>query len=66
MIIAFCAIMIFIMVNVICSTEADMVVNMVMIYMRSNDIRVLSFKQFISQFDTNLMSLFIRNLTRSE
>ena len=53
-------VMVFLMIDVICSTENDVVVNVSFVNVGSHNVRVFSFQKFIGKLYTDLMSFLIR------
>ena len=53
-------VMVFLMIDVICSTENDVVVNVSFVNVGSHNVRVFSFQKFIGKLYADLMSFLIR------
>ena len=53
-------VMVFLMIDVIGSTENDVVVNVSFVNVGSHNVRVFSFQKFIGKLYADLMSFFIR------
>lgn len=52
--------MVFLMIDVICSTENDVVMNVSFVNVGSHNVRVFSFQKFIGKLYADLMSFLIR------
>ena len=53
-------VMVFLMLDVICSTENDVVMNVSFVNVGSHNVRVFSFQKFIGKLYADLMSFLIR------
>lgn len=53
-------VMVFLMIDVICSTENDVVMNVSFVNVGSHNVRVFSFQKFIGKLYADLMSFLIR------
>ena len=66
MVITLFTIVIFFMIDVICSTENEVVMDVFSVNMGSHNIRVFSFQKFVSKLYADLMSFFIGYLAGHE
>ncbi len=64
--IAFFTVMVMVMINIVGSTEDQMIVNMAFVNVRGQYIRIFSFKKLVGQFFSNCMCLVIGNFSRSK
>ena len=53
-------VVVFLMIDVICSTENDVVVNVSFVNVGSHNVRVFSYQKFIGKLYADLMSFLIR------
>lgn len=58
--------MVFLMIDVICSTENDVVMNVSFVNVGSYNVRVFSFQKFIGKLYADLMSFLIRYFSGHE
>ena len=56
-------VMVFLMIDVICSTENEVVMNVSFLNVGSHNVRVFSFQKFIGKLYADLMSFLIRYLS---
>jgi hypothetical protein len=49
--------------NVVGGTENDMIVNMIMVYVRGNHIRIFALQEPVGKFDSNPVRFIIRDLS---
>ena len=66
MVIAFFAIVIFLMIDVICSKKNDVVVDLPFVNVGGHNVRVFPFQKFVGKLHTDLVGFLIRHFSRHE